>query len=660
MNWTYKFAYEEMEEMLTSRPWLLVDDQMAASEAQDQQQVLDDFLHMQKELLLDRGWDWFRTAIRGRFFPKANVTTVTSWESEKNPQLGDPDPAIVKRVQNEFPGASVVSLIGQPHVVSGAEVPLEVLEAIKRQADVSRWKDQFIKTAATKPLSDDDFGEPYYKDEFQFEIADVDRYATDKYFANLTLQETDKLYSIGFQMYNFQVGITGAVLYWHYDKDEFARAKRTFKKAKTALKTVMRDIEYHRPPMAVITPMVRAVLQPIDVGKKERSGNYFYNWSELEAKEPDWRKSLYGKRYPAASIQPMDVAWNIDEEGKSIVSEGTSRSRVLRYKPSSPEHRKYAADMNSLRQLLSDTWKIPVGGAAGGVLAWLLSSGVPPAQLEQQLQQGATPQEIMTQVAPQNKQEVFDSEPSEIGTLISPEPELTQNPAISPDFSSEGVDNQPDKATIPRGIRNNNPGNIVHSDTAWQGMSEEQTDDRFITFDSPEHGIRAMARVLKNYGRQHNLRTVEEILSRWSPSSSNQTDAYIRHVSQELNLSPTAPLDLSNDELLTNLIQVMIKHENGAAPYDEETIRRGIALEKAGETCQKSIFRHSFQEMDWLKARSLVQRLTRQGLDWQQIARELIRIEVPKDFFGRLNGVHDIECSYAYAEGSSWRYAYDV
>ncbi|KKK48330.1 hypothetical protein LCGC14_3146210, partial [marine sediment metagenome] len=198
------------------------------------------------------------------------------------------------------------------------------------------------------------------------------------------------------------------------------------------------------------------------------------------------------------------------------------------------------------------------------------------------------------------------------------------------------------------------------SDTAWQGMSEEQTDDRFITFDSPEHGIRAMARVLKNYGRQHNLRTVEEILSRWSPSSSNQTDAYIRHVSQELNLSPTAPLDLSNDELLTNLIQVMIKHENGAAPYDEETIRRGIALEKAGETCQKSIFRHSFQEMDWLKARSLVQRLTRQGLDWQQIARELIRIEVPKDFFGRLNGVHDIECSYAYAEGSSWRYAYDV
>ena len=47
--------------------------------------------------------------------------------------------------------------------------------------------------------------------------------------------------------------------------------------------------------------------------------------------------------------------------------------------------------------------------------------------------------------------------------------------------------------TVPRGTRNNNPGNIRHSADAWKGMNVEQLDDSFVQFETPHFGIRAAA-----------------------------------------------------------------------------------------------------------------------------------------------------------------------
>ena len=80
-----------------------------------------------------------------------------------------------------------------------------------------------------------------------------------------------------------------------------------------------------------------------------------------------------------------------------------------------------------------------------------------------------------------------------------------------------------------RGIRNNNPGNIEKSkNNKWQGMAESQPDKRFITFTSPEWGIRAIARILINYKDKYDLDTVKKIISRWAPPSENNTGAYVK------------------------------------------------------------------------------------------------------------------------------------
>lgn len=54
---------------------------------------------------------------------------------------------------------------------------------------------------------------------------------------------------------------------------------------------------------------------------------------------------------------------------------------------------------------------------------------------------------------------------------------------------------------LPRGLRNNNPGNIRLSTTKWQG-EVKGPDPVFCTFRSMPYGYRALMKVLK-IGRAH-------------------------------------------------------------------------------------------------------------------------------------------------------------
>jgi len=127
-----------------------------------------------------------------------------------------------------------------------------------------------------------------------------------------------------------------------------------------------------------------------------------------------------------------------------------------------------------------------------------------------------------------------------------------------------------------RGIRNNNPGNIRHGTSKWQGMSLQQLDDEYVTFDDPVYGIRAMAKLLKNYESRYGLDTVGGLIGRWAPPNENITTAYVAAVSQKLGVSPDHKIDVVGS--LPRLIPAIIHHENGKQPYTVEQIKQGIAL----------------------------------------------------------------------------------
>lgn len=128
----------------------------------------------------------------------------------------------------------------------------------------------------------------------------------------------------------------------------------------------------------------------------------------------------------------------------------------------------------------------------------------------------------------------------------------------------------------PRGIRNNNPGNIRHGSAQWQGMADIQADSDFVTFNSPVYGIRALAKVLTNYEVLYGLNTVRGLISRWAPATENNTESYVQSVALRVGVLPDQPISVV--AYLEPLAKAIIKHENGQQPYSDETIQQGLAL----------------------------------------------------------------------------------
>lgn len=124
-----------------------------------------------------------------------------------------------------------------------------------------------------------------------------------------------------------------------------------------------------------------------------------------------------------------------------------------------------------------------------------------------------------------------------------------------------------------RGIRNNNPGNIRVSKDQWEGMTGD--DGAFVTFDSPESGVRALGKNLLSYGRQ-GYDSIEKIINRWAPPNENDTKAYIDSVVAATGIPATQSLDLSNPDTLSSLAQAISFHETGSR-YDPEVYQKGVA-----------------------------------------------------------------------------------
>lgn len=118
--------------------------------------------------------------------------------------------------------------------------------------------------------------------------------------------------------------------------------------------------------------------------------------------------------------------------------------------------------------------------------------------------------------------------------------------------------------TIARGMRNNNPLNIVKSKIAWRQKVKCSTDKNFEQFETLEYGLRAAFKLLRTYYVKHECRTITQIISRWAPETENQLVAYIKAVSQRTGIAPDAPLPPMNPEtqvVWCDIVQAMAKVE---------------------------------------------------------------------------------------------------
>lgn len=136
---------------------------------------------------------------------------------------------------------------------------------------------------------------------------------------------------------------------------------------------------------------------------------------------------------------------------------------------------------------------------------------------------------------------------------------------------------------LPRGIRNNNPGNI-RKGPPWQGLAAPADDGEFCIFTEPAFGIRAIAVTLITYQDKRKARdgsridTVQEIIERWAPTTENNTSAYVSHMRSLLNVQPGDLINVHDYDTMRALVIGIIVHENGVQPYPDATIDKGLLM----------------------------------------------------------------------------------
>lgn len=157
----------------------------------------------------------------------------------------------------------------------------------------------------------------------------------------------------------------------------------------------------------------------------------------------------------------------------------------------------------------------------------------------------------------------------------------TPAPAANvPASGGKGATGTPASPTAPRGIRNNNPGNLNFAGQAG-ATKEGGANGRFAVFGSTQEGVAALVRQIGLYvGRGKN--TIRKILEVYAPGFENNTGAYITAVSNALGIGPDDPLDANNAGQVIGLVKAIVNHENGKGHVSDGDIAGGYQLAKAG------------------------------------------------------------------------------
>lgn len=132
------------------------------------------------------------------------------------------------------------------------------------------------------------------------------------------------------------------------------------------------------------------------------------------------------------------------------------------------------------------------------------------------------------------------------------------------------------RSRLPRGLRNNNPGNVRYlpPSRAWEGQTGDDGAG-YGVYSTMRNGVRATGRQLRKYSSE-GLNTIRAIIAKWAPSTENNTLAYVSAVAKELNISSVQPFDV--DKRLPELALAIFNHENGRAAVSSYSDATGAKL----------------------------------------------------------------------------------
>lgn len=156
-------------------------------------------------------------------------------------------------------------------------------------------------------------------------------------------------------------------------------------------------------------------------------------------------------------------------------------------------------------------------------------------------------------------------------------------------------------ANEPRGIRNNNPGNLNYVGQNGATLEEHAT-PRFARFNSAFEGFAALGKQIKAYyngtskaAGYQKLQSVEDIISRFAPASENNTQSYINKLSKMLGVGRGDSLNIQDPQVLATLMNGITQIENGKNPYAPEMVLKAAQSAVGAGGSNSSVFNINVQ-----------------------------------------------------------------
>ncbi|MFP2409187.1 hypothetical protein ACLEVB_17495 [Enterobacter ludwigii] len=141
--------------------------------------------------------------------------------------------------------------------------------------------------------------------------------------------------------------------------------------------------------------------------------------------------------------------------------------------------------------------------------------------------------------------------------------------------------------SAPRGIRNNNPGNLNF--VGQEGATREGGEGgRFAVFESMQHGVAALYKQLQLYFKR-GINTLSSIVKTYAPASdNNNVDAYISALTKATGKGANEVLDSGDTATMARLMKGIVDHENGKGYISSSDIMGGIQL-GAGSSASRNM-----------------------------------------------------------------------
>lgn len=141
--------------------------------------------------------------------------------------------------------------------------------------------------------------------------------------------------------------------------------------------------------------------------------------------------------------------------------------------------------------------------------------------------------------------------------------------------------------SAPRGIRNNNPGNLNF--VGQEGATREGGEGgRFAVFESMQHGVAALYKQLQLYFKR-GINTLSSIVKTYAPASdNNNVDAYISALTKATGKGANEVLNSGDTATMARLMKGIVDHENGKGYISSSDIMGGIQL-GAGSSASRNM-----------------------------------------------------------------------